>query len=68
MTETDTGELMTAAEAAKYFGVGVATVRRWAAQKDPKLRPLRTPGGHLRFLAEDVYNLGSGKEGNVSAS
>ena len=46
-------ELLTTAEAAVLAGVTPETLRRWVA--DGALAPAgRTPGGHLRFRAEDV--------------
>lgn len=48
-------ELMTPGEVADLFGVDPRTVTRWA--NAGKLRPLRTPGGHRRYRAAEVYDL-----------
>lgn len=48
-------ELLTPAEVARAFSVDPKTVSRWA--KDGKLRAVRTPGGHRRFSAAQVYEL-----------
>ncbi|WP_396659531.1 MerR family DNA-binding transcriptional regulator [Microbacterium sp.] len=39
-------------EVAAKLGVAVSTVRNW--DSDGKLRSVRTPGGHRRFLADQV--------------
>ena len=43
---------LTPAEVANLLMVSTAAVRRWAA--DRELRALTTPGGHRRFLPEDI--------------
>lgn len=43
---------LTLSEAAELLGVHPSTVRRWADNGD--LRCMRTPGGHRRFLEEDL--------------
>ena len=50
---TETPELLTPREVASAFAVDPKTVTRWA--NDGKLRSIRTPGGHRRFLADDVH-------------
>lgn len=46
---------MTPGEVADMFGVDPRTVTRWA--NAGKLHPLRTPGGHRRYRAAEVYDL-----------
>jgi excisionase family DNA binding protein len=45
-------ELMTPHEVAEAFRVDPKTVTRWA--KQGKIRSIRTPGGHRRYVAADV--------------
>lgn len=45
-------ELMTPHEVAEAFRVDPKTVTRWA--KQGKIRYIRTPGGHRRYVAADV--------------
>lgn len=44
--------LLTPAEVAEMFHVDPKTVGRWAAKG--RLRSVRTPGGHRRFLRSEV--------------
>ncbi len=44
--------LLTPAEVAELFHVDPKTVGRWAAKG--RLRSVRTPGGHRRFLRSEV--------------
>lgn len=44
--------LLTPAEVAAIFRVGVRTVAAWA--RDGRLASVETPGGHRRFRSEDV--------------
>lgn len=44
--------LLTPAEVAELFHVDPKTVGRWAAKG--RLRSVRTPGGHRRFLKSEV--------------
>lgn len=44
--------LLSPAEVAKQFRVGPKTVTRWADRG--LLKTIRTPGGHRRFLVEDI--------------
>lgn len=44
--------LLTPAEVAAIFRVGVRTVASWA--RDGRLASVETPGGHRRFRSEDV--------------
>lgn len=62
MTEQDETDplLMTPGEVAKMLRVDPKTVTRWANAKPPKIRSLRTPGGHRRFYTEDIWKLVSG--------
>jgi len=43
---------MTITEYANIFGVTTDTVRKW--ERNGKIKPLRTSGGHRRFTEEDV--------------
>jgi putative resolvase len=51
-------ELLSPFETARMLGVDVKTIRRWA--KAEKIRSLKTPGGHNRYFAEDVYRIRDG--------
>lgn len=44
---------LTLSEAAQFLGVHPSTVRRWTDEGD--LRCMRTPGGHRRFLQDDLH-------------
>jgi excisionase family DNA binding protein len=44
---------LTLSQAAQTLGVHPGTLRRWADEGE--IRCLRTPGGHRRFLARDLY-------------
>ena len=46
---------MTPAEVAALFRVGPKTVQRWA--KTGRLSSIKTPGGHRRYRAAEVYAL-----------
>lgn len=48
-------ELLTPDEVARIFRVDPKTVTRWA--KTGKLSCIRTPGGHRRYLADEVNKL-----------
>ena len=50
--EAENKTYLTPAEVANLLMVSTAAVRRWAAERE--LRALTTPGGHRRFLPEDV--------------
>jgi excisionase family DNA binding protein len=50
-----TGELLTPREVAQMFRVDPKTVTRWAVAG--RLRSIKTPGGHRRFVADDVRAL-----------
>lgn len=45
--------LLTPAEVAALFRVDPKTVRKWAINK--KIGAIRTPGGHRRYKAAEVY-------------
>lgn len=46
--------LLTPGEVAALFRVDPKTVTRWASAKPPKIRSVRTPGGHRRFRKSEV--------------
>lgn len=48
-------ELLTPSEVAAKFRVDPKTVTRWA--KAGRISSIRTPGGHHRFSAADIYAL-----------
>lgn len=52
--------LMTPGEVAALFRVDPKTVTRWATAG--LLGSIRTPGGHRRFWASDVYTLLNGQQ------
>jgi excisionase family DNA binding protein len=45
-------ELLRPREVAALFGVRPATIARWA--REGRLTPLRTPGGHRRYVRSSV--------------
>jgi excisionase family DNA binding protein len=49
--------LLTPGEVAALFRVDPKTVSRWAAAKPPRIRSVRTPGGHRRFRESEVKRL-----------
>ena len=51
----DTPRLLASFEVAKYLGVRRKQVAVWALTG--RIRTFKTPGGHYRFLAEDVERL-----------
>jgi excisionase family DNA binding protein len=55
MNADDTSGLMTPAEVAALFGVNPKTVQRWA--QTGRLSSIKTPGGHRRYRAAEVYAL-----------
>lgn len=46
--------LFTTSEVAKMLQVDKSTIKRWTEEN--KLKCFRTPGGHRKFRAEDLYN------------
>lgn len=56
--------LLTPGEVAALFRVDPKTVTRWAAAG--RLRSIRTPGGHRRFLESDVRALLDGEQPQTS--
>jgi len=46
---------LTRREVARLFGVSGSTVTRWA--RTGLLRAVRTPGGHHRFRADEMYRV-----------
>jgi len=57
---------LTPGEVADLLMVSSAAVRRWAAEGD--LKAMTTPGGHRRFLPEDVERFASQKNIAIQAS
>jgi excisionase family DNA binding protein len=49
--------LLTPGEVAALFRVDPKTVTRWAAASPPRIRSVRTPGGHRRFRESEVKRL-----------
>ena len=43
-------ELLNISQAAKYLNVSIDTLRLW--DKNGKLKPLKTPGGHRRYSSK----------------
>lgn len=57
MQKLDRGSnMLSSTEAAALLGVHVASIKRWADQG--RLRCVRTPGGHRRFVRAEVIALG----------
>jgi excisionase family DNA binding protein len=50
-------KLLTPGEVAALFRVDPKTVTRWAASDPPRIRSIRTPGGHRRFRQSEVDKL-----------
>jgi len=57
---------LTLGQAARFLGVHPATLRRWADTGE--VRCLRTPGGHRRFLVEDLQAYLSGRTNALSVA
>ena len=51
-TESNEADLVPIGEAARIFGVTVATVRRW--EREGKISAQRTPGGQRRFNRAEI--------------
>ena len=51
-TPGDEADLVPIGEAARIFGVTVATVRRW--EREGKISAQRTPGGQRRFDRAEI--------------
>lgn len=49
--------LLTPGEVAALFRVDPKTVTRWASARPPRIRSVRTPGGHRRFRESEVNRL-----------
>ena len=49
-------DMVSSTQAASILGVHVASIKRWADQG--RLRCVKTPGGHRRFLRKDVVAMG----------
>ena len=58
-------ESLSASEAAALLGVSIPTLKRMVAEG--RLESFRTPGGHLRILAESVDTLRESKRERVSS-
>lgn len=57
---------LTLAEAARFLGVHPSTLRRWS--DDGAIRCMRTPGGHRRFLEQDLHTFLEAREQPASPS
>lgn len=66
MTDTEPVALMLPRQVAAAFRVDVKTVARWA--KAGRLRSVRTPGGHRRYLTTQVEELLNRGEGDARVS
>lgn len=51
-TQSNEADLVPIGEAARIFGVTVATVRRW--EREGKISAQRTPGGQRRFNRAEI--------------
>lgn len=51
-TQSNEADLVPIGEAARIFGVTVATVRRW--EREGKISAERTPGGQRRFNRAEI--------------
>ena len=51
-TQSSEADLVPIGEAARIFGVTVATVRRW--EREGKISAQRTPGGQRRFDRAEI--------------
>jgi len=47
--------MYTIQEAAKLLGVSISTMRRW--EKEGKIKPIRTQGGHRRYTLEELSQI-----------
>lgn len=52
---TTSGEYLTPAQAARKLGISARTL--WRYQDAGRIKPVRLPSGHRRFLASDVEAL-----------
>ncbi|MDR7483861.1 MAG: helix-turn-helix domain-containing protein [Armatimonadota bacterium] len=55
MARERSGRWLSLGEAAAWLGVDEATLRHWA--DTGRVRTFRTPGGHRRFLEDDLHSL-----------
>lgn len=53
--DTTTADVLSPAAAAQLLHVSTQTLRNWA--DDGRLRPIRTAGGHRRYLRAEVETL-----------
>lgn len=51
-------EIMSIADAAKYLGVSIDSVRRW--EKKGYIKSFRTPGNHRRYNKKDLNRIKNG--------
>lgn len=56
-TPSNEADLVPIGEAARIFGVTVATVRRW--EREGKISAQRTPGGQRRFNRAEIERVRS---------
>lgn len=59
-------KLLTSHQVAKLLNVWPETLRRW--EKEGKLKPLRTPGGHRRYKESQIKKLLGEDQGINSTS
>jgi excisionase family DNA binding protein len=52
-----TDRLLKPSEVARILKVDPKTVTRWCSSAPPKLRSIRTPGGHRRIYSADVEKI-----------
>ena len=55
-------QLLKPGEVAAVLACDPKTVTRWASSTPPKIRSIRTPGGHRRFFAADVARIMAGED------
>lgn len=53
-------ELISIKKAAKMLGVAQSTLREW--DKNGRLKPIRTVGGHRRYRLADLTKIQSGEQ------
>jgi excisionase family DNA binding protein len=65
LTRTDRQLVFTSSQAARYVGVSLATIRRWADAGH--LSCYRTPGGQRRFSRDQLDDFVTSLRGRVTA-